>query len=432
VGGQKVESQGQTGEKEVTTPATPNDTVTISDEARQKYADSVTNKALDNFNASVTAGYDTRESRENQGALFDAYLNELRQQYGEEEAMARFTEFMKSQGYEIDDTVDDDMKPTKGSSTLGMKTNDRRFHNLMVLNPNLESIFGPILRLKDIGISGGTGMTTRGFYIPTEHSGSNFNIWSTAKETTKDGNTRYEAGTWAVYDSAYNADQSKVFDFWKNRNIEELSKEAGFDVGKYVDSVFESTPVWGKSFAAESVSTDLARIVNSILEEIGVRLEAGNNLALSLREDGKGGYDGMYVHMNFGDDALREKIQSAFDKAMGSGSANLNAFLNENAKVEAYDVGTLDGAFNNGVQSKQYFQQRRFLMSGDEPSAIVMGSGLDSQQKGYRFIKKVSNELDLTADTIWVKNSTDSRNLGEQAASMLRLIDEVRQNRDPV
>lgn len=383
------------------------DTVEISDEARTLSANEnsaeTTSSVMDDINTTQTkeqASVSTTDSRNAEGARLEEYLNELREKYGEEEAMSRFTDYMHSQGYEVSENE----TPT----LLGGSTNKRIYG--IISNTSLYERLGiprkvSLAELKGTGDGAGYGDRS---YIRTDNVHNSFIVTSNLNTTIKNGQTQYNAETWAQFDALTNTTNSKTLDFWKQRNTDELSEEAGFDISEYLANFTSSTKTWGKAFAAESTSSELASMMNTILSNAGYALESGQNIAFTLETNSSGTITGIMANTNFANDADQKNIQSAIDRALRDDPGILKAFNAENSAVRQYDVTQLDGIFDNGAQSSSYAQQRQFLLSGDEPSVMVMGSGLDYSAKGYVFTKKISDSFDATADLIELRSTSDS------------------------
>ncbi len=376
-----------------------------------------TGSELEKVDTSRTAEqekYSTTESRIHEGARLDAYLTSLRQQYSEEEAISRFNQYMESEGYEI--TVNA-MRPP-----IGSKTNVKPY---MVFSSS---------SFEDLGykrvIPAGFGVSTGYGAFVSDRANENFTLTSSVKGSIINGATHYEQETWAQYDATSSADVSEIMDFWKSRNTEELSETAGFDIAKYLDDFTSTAFVWGKSFAAESVNTNLAGIINTVLASAGVTLESGQNMSLYLDQNEYGNYSGLNFNINFGDAALKDTLRSSLNQFLKDDPGILKAFIEENNKTTQYDVAKLPGTFDNGIQSNTFVQNRVFLLSGDQPSTMIMGSGLDNVKIGYTYRKKISDGLDLSADLITLNSSMRNPELGTvQRAKTLQLIDEIGKQR---
>lgn len=426
---QKAEKTKQAEEKIETTSTKQTDTVAISAEARRKYDDSIANTELGKVNTTQSveqARYATRETKDAEGARFDAILKELRGKYSEQEAISRFNDIMCSEGYEVFENVDDSTKYRSGASINGANANGVGY-----LGGSIAFLKGrQLVSLNDVQ-DGSSNSYSSGNTVLDQHANmyahaSSFNTASVLNGSMMNGEMKYTASTWASYNASINITFDNVADFWKSRNVDELSAKAGFDVGEYVNNM---SSYWGKAFAAESVSSDLANIVSDMLSKAGIILESGSNVNLSFNSrDGKN--IGLTVDMDFGDDALRDRLQSIVDDEVSKNPGILAAFEKENNSVEQFDVGKLDGAYANGVQSNQYIQERQFIMSGDQPSAVVMGSGLDSVQKGYTYIKKISNSFDPAADIVELRGNDYTVNSDPQEyARMKQLAKDIRDER---
>lgn len=348
------------------------DSVEISEAARALSGSITHHTQVDN-------SFRTREMRDQQSDNYDSVLNELRQKYGnEEEAMTHFNAYMRSQGFDLQGNIDDITKQyynyskTPSGGTIGLITNWGFF------NPKIASMKSQ------------AGVPTYDFY-----SSNLFTYSSMVGNLEKDGSVTYHNSTWAVY-NAYNfSNYPETADLWKNKNAASLSAQAGFDVKEYADNITSNK---NNPFSAQSVSTDLGSMVSNILKQAGVTLDAGQEVFFSTRTDEHGKYPGVKATANFGDDALKKRIQNVFDQMATAGSTVLNAFVSQEKSSREYDLSSLPGQYDNGTQSVKFTQYRGFVYSGSQPSAVVFGSFLDAQTQGYTYQKRVSDEFSYDSD----------------------------------
>lgn len=428
----------ESGEAAAAATAAAGDSAEISALAKELAANSELDK-VDTSQSAEQARLASREAKDGEGARFDAVLADLRSKYSEQEAISRFNDFMRSEGYEIQENVADRDKPSLGGKLYGGRINASP---LLTMGSMAFALGKPIISLADVQslrLSPGDYQSTpysspaqsapRNLYgrSTREASTASFNTHSTVTGVMENGEMKYTQSTWASYNASINSYFDDAQEFWKNRNVDELSEQAGFDVGAYVDNL---SVHWGKAFAAESVNTDLGSIMSGILAEAGVALGAGENLVFNMSYSDGGRINGLFVYGNFGDAALRETMQSAIDQALARDPSILKRFVDEYNSVEEFDVGQLAGTYANGLQSNKYIQQRQFVMSGDQPSTVVMGSGLDFTQTGYTYVKKLSDTFDADADAIAVRGRDyTTKSDPEEYARMKQFIDEVKDSR---
>ncbi len=392
---------------------------------------------FDNVNTTKTAEqkkYDTVEAKEAEGAWLDAILKDLRGKYSEEEAMSRFNDFMRSQGYEIYEKVEDSTKPTGSSKLYGSKSNA----SYSFFNAGGNLLFTNGMPLKDPFPMSNAGSipsaaeynkdrsTMLAAYESPQNATYSFSTTSTVDGRMVNGKIQYDQATWAKYNAGLNSDFEKTMEFWKKRNTQELTEQAGFDVGQYVEDM---SLYWGKAFAAESVSTDLGSMVNDILNQAGIKLEPGQNLNLRIDYEGTTSMR-LIANTDFGDEEMQKRLQSILNAALSEDPNILSAFKAESDRVAEYDLTALEGAYSNSTQSNKFLQQRLFTMSGNHPSTIVMGSGLDHRQTGYTYIKKLSNSFDANADQVDIRGKSYTTSTDpEEYARMKSLFDELKQVR---
>ncbi len=397
---------------------------------------------FDNVNTTKTAEqrkYDTVEAKEAEGARLDAILKDLRRKYSEEEAMSRFNDFMRSQGYEIYENVEDSTKSIGTSKFYGSKSNTSGIFALRDIlymsGIPLEDRFPFKVTMTYAGSDPTAVPYNRSqshileTYQSSQQSTVSFSTTSSVDGKMVNGKMQYEQATWARYNAGLTSEFEKTMEFWKNRNTQELTEQAGFNVAKYVEDM---SLYWGKAFAAESVSTELGSKVSDILKQAGIILEAGQNLNLRIDyTDGAG--KGLTVNTDFGDTEFKNKLQSVLNAALSADPSILSAFRAESARVPQYDLNSLVGAYSNSTQSNQFLQQRIFTMSGNHPSTIVMGSGLDHRQTGYTYIKKISNSFDVNADQVEIRGrSYATHDDHEEYVRMRSLMEEIRGRRTAV
>lgn len=340
--------------------------------------------------------YDTRKKRDAEGERYDAVLKDLREKYTEAEAISRFNDFMRSEGFEVQETITDDTKQdyynTKAQFGKGASHIARKMAVKNGADPSTVYKSDSLPRDLDLG--------------------SHLQSYSSIAGSREDGQTSYAAGTWAVYNAYDKSYYDDTFSEWKNRNIEELNTTAGFDVGKYVD---EMKTISG-SFAAESVNGELGNMIASILSGAGIELDGGDELVMWLKTDETGKYSGLECKGSNLDDETKTQLQTALDEAVKKDPDILNAFVDEMNSVKEYDLSQLDIAFNSGMQSMSAQQARLFVYSNQQPDAVVMGSNLSLQANGYVYQKKISDEVDYNVDSFnyWVaKSDASTEKFGE-------------------
>ncbi len=350
--------------------------------------------------------FDTRESRDNQAERLDNILQDLRGKYDEEEAMRQFTEVMRQEGFEVKDskyhaTEQNYAVARSGNLRLVLRTNWGFF------NPQVASLKAQP-------------------EVPTFDFSSNLYTYSSTVVHKKTNNEiESQTNTWAVYDAFSMQSLPKTIEFWENRNMDDLNSQTDFDMRGYVDNLV--TPGYD-IFSAESVSTTLASSVSAILQQAGVTLEAGQEISMYTRVNNNGGVNGINIKTTFGDEQLNAKIQAVFDRVATPNSSILNQFIEEEGKVENYNLDLLPDACKNGTQSVTFYQHRGFILSGSEPSMVVMGSFLHGQGEGYTFQKIVSDKFSFESDLFSVTgrsydytelaNSQFNRDVAEMGVSL--------------
>ena len=181
--------------------------------------------------------------------------------------------------------------------------------------------------------------------------------------------------TYAAFNSYRDPGYEDAKRVWNERTANFPKDAVGFDVEEYVAGLANGLP-----FAVESVSTDLADAVSSILHSAGVTLEKGQEFTLLAEK-----IDGEYVflaHTNFGNESFNKKLEETFLKTFEKDPSLKERFTREYESVELYDIDSFPGQYYSENRSVFYTQQRQFVYSGDESSAVVMGSRMNLRQTG--------------------------------------------------
>lgn len=196
--------------------------------------------------------------------------------------------------------------------------------------------------------------------------------------------------TEATY-AAFNAYKDPGYEdakrIWNERTATFQEENPDFDVLEYVKNL-KGKPGDGP-LAVESVSTGLADTVSSILRNAGITLNKGQELTLLAGKN-----DGEYnfvVSTNYGNEVIDKQLEQIFLKAFEKDPSLKDQFISEYESVERYDVDSFPGQFYSENRSVFYDSTRQFIYSGDDPSAVVMGSSLNLRQSGqFIYLKEIS------------------------------------------
>lgn len=340
------------------------DSVEISDEARTL---SEAAKAIQEQNTTRAAAMGTKEGREAIATNYNTVLDKLRSQYGEEEAMRRFDKYMESQGFE---KVESDVIGVFGNGVGKSSSTD----------PNSRFGGSLIVERADSGGKVSNALSRNGV---TFNSDSNLHLRSTIKADRINGKNEYLAETTATFAVEYSDEVLDAIDSFFNRNIDDLQKQVGFDLAKEMEKHSPTGQI-----SAVSVNKNLG----SILQRAGVEIGAGESISIRLATDENGVVSGLSVS----DGAL----QKVLDKAISSDPSILRAFAAEYSRVEP-NVDSLNGQYSGTGSSVDYVHAgREFILSGDDPSAVIMADKVGVQSTGYTYQKKVSGSFDPAADSV--------------------------------
>ncbi len=331
------------------------DSVEISDEAR-----SLSNAARENTPRAAGAhAVDTREAREETAKDYNGILEDLRAEYGEEEAMRRFDTFMESEGFERVTGESHGMSASGGLSGLGR-------------------VFTGLTTISSAGLP----------HIGRSPITSNMSASSKLMGTLVNGEVRYFAETYANFGANAHQDVLDALSGLYHKNLDAAQSETSVDLAAYMEKHFGSNP----QTSVVSASEDLGAVAARLLKAAGIELGADERVGFSLKEDGSG----LYISGLFEDSYA---VQDAVDSALQKNPDMLQAFKDEYNRVALSDTGALGGAYSDGTRSVEYGDvQRSFTYSADEPSAVVMTDTVVVKVTGYNYQKKVSDSFDTSAD----------------------------------
>ena len=352
------------------------DSVEISDEARALYnaAEKSSKEPETSTQNAARKSMDSKEGREAIASGYNAVLDEFRSRYGEEEAMRRFDEFMKSEGFE---KVEADGADVFGNGVhIGTSTDPRsHFNGASVVVERADAGGNVSNALRENGV--------------TFNNDSSLHLRSTIRADRVNGANKRLAETTASFAAEYSDDVLRAMDSFFNRNLDDLQKGVGFDLAAEMKKHSPTGQI-----SAVSTNKDLAAITNDLLRQAGITLGAGESLSMRLATDENGVVTGLSV----GD----EQLQKAIDRAVSDDPSILRAFANEYGSV-AFDADSLDGQYGGAGRSVEYVHAgREFILSGDDPSTMIMADRIGVQSTGYTYQKKVSDSFDPDADSVSV------------------------------
>lgn len=339
------------------------DSVEISDKARAlseaaKNTADAPETSTQNVIAAAKKTLGTREGRDATAKDYNAVLEDLREQYGEEEAMRRFDAFMESEGFERVTEESNGMSASGGLSGV------------------LRAFTGG-------GIST-AGMPHIGRDGPLS---SNLSTSSSLMGTFVSGEVEYFAETYANYGANANQDVIDALSGLYQKNLKSAQSGTSIDLDAYMKNNFGSNP----QTSAVSASSNLGTVTANLLKTAGIELGENGKATFSLKEDGSG------LYISGVDDS--EATQKAIDAALQKNPDILQAFKDEYNSVALTDTSSLDGAYNDGTRSVEYGDvSRSFTYSAQEPSVVVMTDYVDVNVNGYNYQKKVSDSFDTGAD----------------------------------
>jgi hypothetical protein len=328
----------------------------------------------------VQKSMDTKEGRAAIATDYNAALDELRSQYGEAEAMRRFDEFMKSEGFEKIEYDDSGIFGNAFHVNYGANYSADPRSRINSLTIHMEEA---ALQLK---VAANLGAVLGENRISFNRD-SNLHLRSILQTDKINGKSEYFAETTATFAAGFSDEVLSAIDSFFNRNIGELQEEVGFDLA----ALMKKYSPTGQT-SAVSVSRDLAAITNGLLKRAGMELGSGESVSMQVEADESGAVTGLFV--------ADERLQEVIDSAIASDPSILRAFSREYGSV-AVDVDSLNGQYGGESHSVDYVHAKReFILSGDDPSAMIMADTLGIRSTGYTYQKKVSDSFDPDVDSV--------------------------------
>ena len=296
------------------------------------------------------------EARQQAAKDYDAILSDLRKKYAEPEAMRRFDEIMRADGFER-------LEYSNANIPMSLSSND--------------SLTGLVERPTGISHADQAGLISQ---LHPDTDSKNMVLHSMMASAVRGDEAVVSAESWAVY-GASRPYSDEVRDYWQNRYKDSAQSQADFDVDSYMAALPDAS-----QRSIVSANAGMGSMVSSILAENGITLGEEEYLEFKLDADGE-----MLVGGNY---TVNERdLTEIFKSAEGF----LDAFNSQMSNPPLEDVSGLDGAFRDGDRSAQYSATRSIVFSTDEPSAAVVNDRLGVIGKGYTYVKKAGDYFDPNA-----------------------------------
>ncbi|MDR0868372.1 MAG: hypothetical protein LBP75_07875 [Planctomycetota bacterium] len=374
----------------------PNDAAATANGNLSLYADSVEISAVAQqwvaeHDAAQAADLHTKEGRAEQAKNYDAILAGLRDQYAEPEAMRRFDEIMRADGFAL----------VQNSASL-VSFNGYYSQHGGVSGNNISDHF---LELNEILRPAGIA--------------SNLVANATLEIAGVNGKTEYLAETWVGYNAGVSAEVQKNLDDWRGRPFDDAQAQADFDLREYLNKYATNDYA-----TVAGVSSDLAALTGSLLAKAGITLNDGESIAFFLADGGSGPQlnatlnratgaeklltaDERLANVARGADERQVAIETRLNDLLKNDKSLLTAFLAENQRLEKGDVSGL-ASFTDESRSVSYDVLRRFIYSASETSAVVVADSLRVDRRGYTYEKKISDQFETQADNFMLNVSAST------------------------
>lgn len=306
---------------------------------------------------SPAADITTAAGRQEAGKNYDAILKELRGQYDEPEAMRRFDEIMRADGFERVEYANSCV-----SFALGDKDD------------------------KAGGFPHHPGALTRGphfeLMMPLGSSVKDMNIVMMSKVSglPVDGKAQIAAESWAIY-AAERPYSEAMQSYWQNRYMDSAQEQADFDVGEFMAALPDAAQ---RSVVA--VDEDFGALVSDILQRNGIELENGSRLEFDL--DCRGAV------------IVRGGGGVVLDDFFRSSPEFMAAFKDRMSNPPPENISPLAESFRDGDRSVQYSTARSFFFRAGEPAATVTVDYLGVAGEGYTYVKKAGDYFDPRAECV--------------------------------
>ncbi|MCD8349485.1 MAG: hypothetical protein LUC93_02620 [Planctomycetaceae bacterium] len=332
---------------------------------------------------------ETQEGRAEMGTNYDAILAGLRKQYDEPEALRRFDDYMRSEGFEPIEETDDSALRANGYWTKG---------GLGATNLPFSLASGKVAEyLIDTGQF-------------TADNSSNFHLQSHLYGLRMDdGSIGIRAESLALYAVDDTADQEEVI----RRVVEERNSAyadlAGLD--KYLST--RNTSVTG-------VSTDLASRMQELMTEAGVAIGENDEITFRLTYGEDGTATGVQAFGTFGvgDVAV---LNGVLGREAGEGSDLLQEFVAMYESVDFADLSELE--YDDGARTATAHQYRSFSLRADNPDAMVMTDDVYIHKTGFAYRRTATETYIPDSDTYHVMTKGDGT--GQIDLALIAAIDEA-------
>jgi hypothetical protein len=344
---------------------------------------STTNKLLDTFerssntqntynfsrNAPTNAvqsssmDYSTKDGRMEIGDYYNQVLNELREKYDEPEAMRKFDDFMRSEGYVA--VHSDEYNALENTPQIGNAA-------------NTGGTSGPIYN----GVAIYSDSQSNPFPKLNSTSDKAYQLRSEIRAVWKDGQTEYFAESYGIMnaDRSWNEETKQA---WRG-NSQEIAAKYGIDAESYLDNIPD-----GDRRKFSGASADLGAMLSNALSEAGIELSESDSIVISYKKDYEGNFTGEVTTGNDNIDRVlngNKELRDSLNSMRGSNPVS--------------NVSGLPGAYNDpeSNRSVNYSQERQLVYSPGQSESVVVTDLANIKASGYAYVKKVSDEFDPECD----------------------------------
>lgn len=313
--------------------------------------------AADKPAATWAADITTAEGRKEAGKNYDAILKELREQYNEPEAMRRFDEIMRAEGFERVENANSCVSFVLGSDDD--KAGGFPHHPIALSRMPHDEL------TRQLGSSA---------------KDTNIVMMSKVSGIPVDGKTQIAAESWVVYGAGRPYSDS-MQSSWQNRYLDSAREQAGFDIDEFMAALPDASQ---RSVVA--VDDGFGALIDDILRQNGIELESGSRLEFDV--DCRGD-----LIVRGGGDAVPDGIFRSSPEFLAAFQEHMN-----NPPPE--DISQFASSFEDGDRSVKYSTTRSVFFRSGEPSATVTVDYLGVAGEGYTYVKKAGNYFDPRAESV--------------------------------
>ncbi len=293
------------------------------------------------------------------GDYYNNVLNNLRARYDEPEAMRRYDEFMRSEGY----------VPVASNGYYGLQSVPNLFSTTSTgpTGPNFQP-----LCISSTSIDRPFPLSLGG------NSHASYQTNSTLRTEVVNGETKFFAQTFGLM----HADRpwtEEMRTAWQSQS----QHYDDMDTQAFLDSLPD-----GERRQIAGKNDSLGARIAAALEQEGVNLDPNQSLAMQFTY-GMSGFTGIATG------------NADVDRVLNADAALARDLFDYAASIPPADLSAVPGQYANDGSgtSIAYSQRSELVYSPGQSGSVVATNVLDMQATGYTYVKQLSDEFDPSADS---------------------------------